>query len=206
MKGPGNESPAPASPASAQIMHHLEGHPHVVGLRGSYEDKHHVHLVMELCSGGELFDRIVSRGHYTERDAAALIRTIVSVRGAAASHAGGRLGRAAAVSSPCAAPFAAAASWRHPLPPLTPNPARPPAATAPPPPPQVVDHCHSMNVIHRDLKPENFLLSTKAEDALLKVQRPPPRLPPVRARPGTAASAAHRPRASEGGAQRLLRA
>ena len=33
-----------------QIMHHLEGHPNVVALRGAYEDKHHVHLLMELCS------------------------------------------------------------------------------------------------------------------------------------------------------------
>ncbi len=57
----------------------IPGHPHVVQLRGAYEDRHHVHLVMELCSGGELFDRIVSRGHYTERDAAALIRTMVQV-------------------------------------------------------------------------------------------------------------------------------
>ncbi|KAI8470620.1 MAG: kinase-like domain-containing protein [Monoraphidium minutum] len=64
-----------------QIMHHLEGHPNVVALRGAYEDKHHVHLVMELCSGGELFDRIVERGHYTERDAADLLRTIVKVVG-----------------------------------------------------------------------------------------------------------------------------
>lgn len=62
-----------------QIMHHLEGHPNVVALKGAFEDKHHVHLVMELCSGGELFDRILERGHYTERDAADLIRTIVKV-------------------------------------------------------------------------------------------------------------------------------
>lgn len=33
-----------------QIMHHLEGHPNVVALRSAHEDKHHVHLVMELCS------------------------------------------------------------------------------------------------------------------------------------------------------------
>lgn len=62
-----------------QIMHHLEGHPHVVSLRGAFEDKHHIHLVMELCGGGELFDAILERGHYTEKDAAALIRTIVEV-------------------------------------------------------------------------------------------------------------------------------
>ena len=34
---------------------------------------------MELCSGGELFDSIVERGHYSEMDAASMIRTIVSV-------------------------------------------------------------------------------------------------------------------------------
>lgn len=34
---------------------------------------------MDLCSGGELFDRIVAKGQYSEKDAAALIRTMVSV-------------------------------------------------------------------------------------------------------------------------------
>lgn len=62
-----------------QIMLHLAGHPNVVQLTGAYEDKQNIHLVMELCSGGELFDRIVERHHYTERDAAELIRTIVKV-------------------------------------------------------------------------------------------------------------------------------
>jgi len=62
-----------------QIMHHLKGHPNVTYLRGTYEDKQNVHLVMDLCGGGELFDAIVHRGSYSEKDAAALIRTIVSV-------------------------------------------------------------------------------------------------------------------------------
>jgi len=62
-----------------QIMDHLAGHPNVVTYRGVYEDKQSVHIVMELCSGGELFDRIVALGHYTEKDAAAAIRTMVQV-------------------------------------------------------------------------------------------------------------------------------
>ncbi|XP_040994165.1 calcium-dependent protein kinase 1-like [Juglans microcarpa x Juglans regia] len=62
-----------------QIMHHLKGHPNVISIKGAYEDKVAVHVVMELCAGGELFDRIIKRGHYTERKAAALTRTIVGV-------------------------------------------------------------------------------------------------------------------------------
>ncbi|GMH18715.1 hypothetical protein Nepgr_020556 [Nepenthes gracilis] len=62
-----------------EIMRHLPEHPHVVSLKGTYEDDEAVHLVMELCEGGELFDRIVARGHYTERAAAGVMRTIVEV-------------------------------------------------------------------------------------------------------------------------------
>ncbi|KAF3967423.1 hypothetical protein CMV_008579 [Castanea mollissima] len=62
-----------------QIMHHLSEHPNVVRIRGTYEDIVAVYLVMELCEGGELFDRIVKKGHYSEREAAKLIKTIVEV-------------------------------------------------------------------------------------------------------------------------------
>ncbi|CAD6268826.1 unnamed protein product [Miscanthus lutarioriparius] len=62
-----------------QIMHHLSGQRNVVFLRGAYEDKHNVHLVMELCAGGELFNRIIAKGQYTERGAASLLRTIVQI-------------------------------------------------------------------------------------------------------------------------------
>ncbi|KAK8632612.1 hypothetical protein V6N13_073002 [Hibiscus sabdariffa] len=62
-----------------QIMHHMAWHPNVVSIRSAYEDPTAVHVVMDLCEGGELFDRIVQRGHYSERKAAELARIIVSV-------------------------------------------------------------------------------------------------------------------------------
>ncbi|XAR68809.1 Non-specific serine/threonine protein kinase [Bertholletia excelsa] len=61
------------------IMKHLPKNPSIVSLKEACEDDNAVHLVMELCEGGELFDRIVARGHYTERAAAAVTRTIVEV-------------------------------------------------------------------------------------------------------------------------------
>ncbi|KAJ6415113.1 hypothetical protein OIU84_004000 [Salix udensis] len=62
-----------------QIMHHLTGHRNIVELKGAYEDQHSVNLIMELCEGGELFDRIIAKGHYSERAAANLCRQIVTV-------------------------------------------------------------------------------------------------------------------------------
>ncbi|XP_011047987.1 PREDICTED: calcium-dependent protein kinase-like isoform X1 [Populus euphratica] len=61
------------------IMQDLSGQPNIVEFRGAYEDRQSVHLVMELCAGGELFDRIIAKGHYSERDAAKICREIVNV-------------------------------------------------------------------------------------------------------------------------------
>ncbi|KAG9134142.1 hypothetical protein Leryth_004829 [Lithospermum erythrorhizon] len=62
-----------------EIMKHLPEDSSIVRFKEACEDENAVHLVMELCEGGELFDRIVARGHYTERAAAAVMRTIVEV-------------------------------------------------------------------------------------------------------------------------------
>ncbi|KAK8937735.1 Calcium-dependent protein kinase 8 [Platanthera guangdongensis] len=62
-----------------EIMRRMPPHHNLVFLKDTYEDADAVHIVMELCEGGELFDRIVSRGHYTERAAAAVTKTIVEV-------------------------------------------------------------------------------------------------------------------------------
>lgn len=61
------------------IMQHLSGQPNIVEFKGAYEDKQSVNLVMELCAGGELFDRIIAKGHYSERAAASICRAIVKV-------------------------------------------------------------------------------------------------------------------------------
>ncbi|MED6221337.1 CDPK- kinase 5 [Stylosanthes scabra] len=46
----------------------------------AYEDHDNVYIVMELCEGGELLDRILSRGgKYTEEDAKAVLRQILNV-------------------------------------------------------------------------------------------------------------------------------
>lgn len=68
------------------IMASLPDHPALVRLRAAYEDADAVHLVMELCDGGELFDRIVARGRYTERAAAAAARTVAEVVRACHAH------------------------------------------------------------------------------------------------------------------------
>ncbi|KAD0637535.1 hypothetical protein R6Q59_012364 [Mikania micrantha] len=61
------------------MLQHLTGQPNIVEFRGAYEDERSVHLVMELCSGGELFDRITKKGSYSEKEAAKIGRQIVNV-------------------------------------------------------------------------------------------------------------------------------
>ncbi|KAI7737575.1 hypothetical protein M8C21_019536, partial [Ambrosia artemisiifolia] len=62
------------------IMSTLPDHPNLVKLRATFEDHEAVHIVMELCEGGELFDRIVARGHYSERAAAGIVKTMVEIK------------------------------------------------------------------------------------------------------------------------------
>ncbi|KAF5836470.1 calcium-dependent protein kinase [Dunaliella salina] len=61
------------------ILYHLVGHPALAQIHGVYEDKHYVHIVLQLAQGGELFDRIVERQRYSEKDASAAFRAMVDV-------------------------------------------------------------------------------------------------------------------------------
>jgi len=53
-------------------------HPNVLKLFEVFEDDDEFFLVMELVTGKELFDKIVERGQYSERDAANIVKQIVS--------------------------------------------------------------------------------------------------------------------------------
>ncbi|KAF8153278.1 kinase-like domain-containing protein [Crassisporium funariophilum] len=52
------------------------GNPNVVTLHDYFETAHNLYLCFDLCTGGELFDRICAKGNYYEADAADLVRTI----------------------------------------------------------------------------------------------------------------------------------
>ncbi|XWS58988.1 hypothetical protein CRYUN_Cryun08bG0081600 [Craigia yunnanensis] len=63
-----------------KILQALTSHKNLVQFYDAYEDDDNVYIVMELCKGGELLDRILSRGgKYLEEDAKAVMVQILSV-------------------------------------------------------------------------------------------------------------------------------
>uniref|UniRef100_A0A665W986 Calcium/calmodulin-dependent protein kinase type 1-like n=1 Tax=Echeneis naucrates TaxID=173247 RepID=A0A665W986_ECHNA len=58
------------------VLHKIK-HGNIVSLEEIFESKSHLYLVMQLVSGGELFDRIIEKGFYTEKDASKLIQQIL---------------------------------------------------------------------------------------------------------------------------------
>ncbi|XP_028265720.1 calcium/calmodulin-dependent protein kinase type 1D-like [Parambassis ranga] len=52
-------------------------HENAVGMEDFYESRTHYYLIMQLVSGGELFDRILDRGVYSEKDASSVIQQVL---------------------------------------------------------------------------------------------------------------------------------
>ena len=82
-----------------QVLADLHGHIHFEGdalacggklfrcrdafcCRQVYEDDNYLYIVMEACMGGELFDLIIKRGHFSEQDAANVASVVLQVQSA----------------------------------------------------------------------------------------------------------------------------
>jgi len=59
-----------------EIMKKLK-HKNIIQLYDVYEEDENIYIVVEIVTGGELFDHIISRGTYSERDAANIIRQVL---------------------------------------------------------------------------------------------------------------------------------
>nr|CAD7430327.1 unnamed protein product [Timema monikensis] len=53
-------------------------HPNIIQLREVFETDDEIQLVLELVTGGELFERIVEQGQFSEKDAAGAVKQILS--------------------------------------------------------------------------------------------------------------------------------
>lgn len=62
-----------------EIMTRLSGHPNVVDLKAVYEEEGFVHLLMELCAGGELFHQLEKLERFSESEARILFKHLMQV-------------------------------------------------------------------------------------------------------------------------------
>eukprot|EP00820_Chromera_velia_P024332 Cvel_32861.t1-p1 / transcript=Cvel_32861.t1 / gene=Cvel_32861 / organism=Chromera_velia_CCMP2878 / gene_product=Calcium-dependent protein kinase 2, putative / transcript_product=Calcium-dependent protein kinase 2, putative / location=Cvel_scaffold5206:3376-5449(+) / protein_length=404 / sequence_SO=supercontig / SO=protein_coding / is_pseudo=false len=60
-----------------ELMKSLD-HPNIVRLYETFEDQADIYLVMEYCAGGELFDRLLASGSFSELDACRLMNQILA--------------------------------------------------------------------------------------------------------------------------------
>ena len=58
-----------------EVMEQIS-HPNIIRLFEIWDEPKKMNLVMELVTGGELFDEIVNRGQYSEKDAARVMGTL----------------------------------------------------------------------------------------------------------------------------------
>ena len=56
----------------------MQDHPNIIKMYEFFEDDKRYYLVTEICKGGELFDEILQRGKFSERDGAVLMKQVLS--------------------------------------------------------------------------------------------------------------------------------
>ena len=52
-------------------------HPNILKMYEFFEDDKRYYIVTDICKGGELFDEIVARGKFTEKDASVLMKQVL---------------------------------------------------------------------------------------------------------------------------------
>eukprot|EP01116_Phalansterium_solitarium_P006204 TRINITY_DN18505_c0_g1_i1.p1 TRINITY_DN18505_c0_g1~~TRINITY_DN18505_c0_g1_i1.p1 ORF type:complete len:291 (+),score=36.37 TRINITY_DN18505_c0_g1_i1:358-1230(+) len=60
-----------------KIMQRVGSHPNIITLQEIFETNDRMYLILELITGGELFDKIVHLHHYTEKDASRVVQQIL---------------------------------------------------------------------------------------------------------------------------------
>ncbi|GMF26069.1 unnamed protein product [Phytophthora lilii] len=75
--------------AEVEILRNITNnikHPNLISIHKVYEEHQKIYIIQELCTGGELYDRVVQRGKYSERDAANIMRQLMSALQALHAH------------------------------------------------------------------------------------------------------------------------
>lgn len=75
--------------AEVEILRNITNnikHPNLITIHKVYEEHQKVYIIQEMCTGGELYDRVVQRGKYSERDAASIMQQLVSALQALHAH------------------------------------------------------------------------------------------------------------------------
>jgi len=52
------------------------GHPHICGLKEIFEDSRYYYMILDLVSGGEMFEHLITLGAYSEGDASRLVKEV----------------------------------------------------------------------------------------------------------------------------------
>lgn len=60
------------------IQRQLSGHPNIVTLQGVYEDQTELHIILELCSGGTIYDVLIKSGIFSESLASKLMQQVIT--------------------------------------------------------------------------------------------------------------------------------
>jgi calcium-dependent protein kinase len=59
-----------------EVMRQID-HPNVIKYFETYEDEKYIHIVMELCSGGDLLDKLINLGTLTESYVASIMKSLL---------------------------------------------------------------------------------------------------------------------------------